>query len=300
MQIYILISGFSCLLCVLIRVAYTTLLERKLLSYLQIRKGPNKVGYIGLLQPLGDALKLFLKENIKPQSTNQIFFTIIPLLGFALALRFWGLNSSNRRRYFLLFPFLLFLCLTSLNVYVVLISGWASNSMYAFLGALRASAQTISYEIRLIVILLWPAFLHLSLSFNKIYMGYGVALLIFPLILAWYITVLAETNRAPLDFAEGESELVSGFNVEYGGGLFALLFLGEYTVILFMCNITVVCWLSWQINNLTLSLLIIFLLLSILLVRGVFPRSRYDKLMYYCWKTFLPLALTCLILLIIL
>lgn len=300
MQISTIISRLGCILCVLVGVAYTTLLERKLLRYLQNRKGPNKVGIIGLVQPLADALKLFIKETIKPNSSNYILFNLIPILGFILALGFWGIIPSNYISYFIIFPLLLFLCITSLNVYVVLLAGWSSNSLYAFLGALRATAQTISYEISLILILLFPAFLQLTLSWNKIYDGYGVAFLFIPLALIWFISVLAETNRAPLDFAEGESELVSGFNVEYAGGLFALLFLGEYTVIIFICVITVIRWLSSRFSPIIFTLYRTILLIIILLVRGVYPRSRYDKLIYYCWKSFLPLALVRLIILTIL
>nr|YP_010743374.1 NADH dehydrogenase subunit 1 [Arion flagellus]WES82234.1 NADH dehydrogenase subunit 1 [Arion flagellus] len=299
MSLNILISSLGCMLCVLISVAFTTLLERKVLSYLQIRKGPNKVGYMGLIQPLADALKLFIKEAVKPQNSNKFLFTLVPLLGFSLALLFWGMMSSYNNSYYILFSFLLFLCLTSLNVYVILISGWASNSMYAFLGALRASAQTISYEISLLLIMFFPAFLHTTFSWEYMFKGYAVAILMAPLIFIWFVTLLAETNRAPLDFAEGESELVSGFNVEYAGGLFALLFLGEYTVILFMCFITIVAW-GISISNLMLVSLTSMLIIFTLLVRGVYPRSRYDLLMYYCWKSFLPLSLSCLLLVMVL
>jgi len=291
MNLHIILSRLIVRLCILVRVAYITLLERKLLRYIQIRKGPNKVGFIGLFQPLSDALKLYIKDIRVPLRSNTIIFTIIPVLGFSLALTFWGLYPRYYNSYFYIYPFLIFLCLTSINVYIILLRGWASNSRYSLLGAMRASAQTISYEIRLILILLFPVIIRLS--FDLLYVGqrYPSGILFLPILLAWFLTLLAETNRAPLDFAEGESELVSGFNVEYASGLFALLFLGEYTVILYMCVITIFFWGHTMGSIILIVLIVHIILISVLLVRGVYPRSRYDKLIYYCWKSILPLSL---------
>nr|ABL09075.1 NADH dehydrogenase subunit 1 [Onchidella borealis] len=285
-----LLSSIITSLCILLGVAFFTLLERKVLGLVQIRKGPTKVGLIGMIQPLADALKLFVKEKVVPNGSNQALFLMAPIMALVLGLALWYLNPSSSASKAMSWGLLLFFCISALNVYTTMLAGWSSNSKYAFLGAIRASAQTISYEVSMIMILLFPAFCISSSSWYEAYKMFPVIILFLPSAVIWFASSLAETNRAPFDFAEGESELVSGFNIEYGGGPFALLFLAEYSVILFMSLGTVV----WFFHSSTMVLLVLQTLVisSIFLwVRGAFPRHRYDLLMGLCWKSFLPFSL---------
>uniref|UniRef100_UPI00300142E3 NADH dehydrogenase subunit 1 n=1 Tax=Satsuma myomphala TaxID=358001 RepID=UPI00300142E3 len=277
-------------LCVLLGVAYMTLLERKVLSYLQNRKGPNKVGLSGLFQPFADAIKLFLKELIYPYRGNNYLFFLLPIMSLAMGLFVWGVLPSTYSLSSLNNGVLIFLCISAVNVYVMMGAGWASNSAYAFLGAMRASAQTISYEVSLVFILLFPCFFTMTVSFFSMMNGLPLCVLMFYCLLCWLITCLAETNRAPFDFAEGESELVSGFNIEYGSGPFALLFLGEYATILFFSVVTAICFFGVQ-GILVASLVSWVIAFIFLFIRGVYPRHRYDKLMGLCWTSILPTSM---------
>nr|ANJ70421.1 NADH dehydrogenase subunit 1 [Haliplus lineatocollis] len=299
MFIYDLFLMLICLLLllifVLVGVAFLTLLERKVLGYIQIRKGPNKVGYMGIPQPFSDAIKLFSKEQTYPLLSNYIMYYYSPVMSLFLSLLLWclmpymfGLISFN-------LGLLFFLCCTSLGVYTVMIAGWSSNSNYALLGGLRSVAQTISYEVSLALVLM--SFLILIDSFSLlnffIYQKYiWMIFLSFPLGLIWFVSSLAETNRTPFDFAEGESELVSGFNVEYSSGGFALIFLSEYSSILFMSMLFCVIFLGSNLMSLLFFIKMVFLSFLFIWVRGTLPRYRYDKLMYLAWKSFLPISLS--------
>nr|YP_010043018.1 NADH dehydrogenase subunit 1 [Ampullaceana lagotis]QPC56780.1 NADH dehydrogenase subunit 1 [Ampullaceana lagotis] len=292
---FTLISSVMTCLCVLLSVAFYTLLERKVLGYIQIRKGPKMVGYWGIIQPFSDAIKLFVKEKIILHGSNQILFYFAPLMGFFLAMFIWFLYPSDFAYKFICWGLLVFFCVSAMNVYSIMLAGWTSNSKYAFLGALRAAAQTISYEVSLLLILLFPVFSISELS-TDVYVLFPVVFIFVPLILTWFTSSLAETNRAPFDFAEGESELVSGFNIEYGGGGFAMLFLAEYANILFMSMITVVLFMfSWNFLIMVFQSLLVSLFF--LFARGAFPRHRYDLLMNLCWKSFLPFSMCVLMLL---
>nr|YP_009113888.1 NADH dehydrogenase subunit 1 [Gastrocopta cristata]AGC52853.1 NADH dehydrogenase subunit 1 [Gastrocopta cristata] len=293
MYLFIMKAVILCL-CVLLAVAFFTLLERKVLGYMQIRKGPNKVGIWGIVQPLADALKLFIKEKVLLYMSNNLLFIFTPMLGFFVSLSLWNLAPSNMMVNYMIFGLLLFFCLTGLNVYTTALAGWSSNSLYAFLGAIRASAQSISYEVSLVMLLLFPALVSSSMCWFSALHTPPSSLLVFPLLAIWFASSLAETNRAPFDFAEGESELVSGFNVEYEGGLFALLFLAEYTSIIFMSMATTVWFLS---SWFTIDFVLITLMICIwfLFARGVYPRYRYDLLMMLCWKSYLPFAISLLL-----
>nr|YP_011015311.1 NADH dehydrogenase subunit 1 [Stegophiura sladeni]UFQ25374.1 NADH dehydrogenase subunit 1 [Stegophiura sladeni] len=292
---------------ILLAVALLTLLERKTLSYIQLRKGPNLVGPLGILQPFADGLKLFIKENFKPYNSAPIFFLITPLVFFFIALLLWNtapiINSSINLTLSLLF----IITFSSLSVYAVLGAGWASNSKYALLGAIRAVAQTISYEVSFGLIILpliiivgsWGLYSFSSLQETYIW----IIIPCLPLFIMWFISSLAETNRTPFDLAEGESELVSGYNVEYAGAPFALFFIGEYANIIFINLITIILFLgpfTTQNSNLHLSVAIIivktmFLIFTFLWIRASFPRIRYDQLMELMWKNFLPLTISFLL-----
>lgn len=301
MRLSFTISILITFVIALVGIAFYTLIERKILGYIQIRKGPNKVGIMGLPQPFADALKLFAKEQTKPINSNIIGFIITPIIGLILALILWSVTPHSIPSYIFTFGILFFLCISGLRVYSTLGAGWSSNSKYALLGALRRIAQTISYEVRIALILLRFLLIISSFNFTFIYINQWSwpILIILPLSIIWFITVLAETNRTPFDFAEGESELVSGFNTEYRAGLFALIFIAEYTSIIII-RIFTACILSGIINvpiitDILFSIKSIFFAILFIWVRGTIPRTRYDQIIYLTWKIFLPFSLFILI-----
>nr|QWY25992.1 NADH dehydrogenase subunit 1 [Gonocephalum kochi] len=294
----ILFSMIILVVCVLIGVAFLTLLERKVLGYIQIRKGPNKVGFMGLLQPFSDAVKLFTKEQTFPFMSNFNIYYFSPLMNLFLSLFLWMVMPFLSVFLNFNLSLLFFLSVASLSVYTIMMAGWSSNSSYSLLGGLRSVAQTISYEVSLALILMSFIFLILSLNLVDfmIYQNYCWFLfLCFPLCFMWIISCLAETNRTPFDFAEGESELVSGFNVEYSSGSFAMIFLAEYASILFMSMICVVLFLGGDLYSFMFFVKLVFISFFWIWVRGTLPRFRYDKLMYLAWKSFLPSSLNYLI-----
>nr|YP_002213651.1 NADH dehydrogenase subunit 1 [Chelydra serpentina]ABB22857.1 NADH dehydrogenase subunit 1 [Chelydra serpentina]ABK81678.1 NADH dehydrogenase subunit 1 [Chelydra serpentina] len=296
-----LVSPLLYMISILIAVAFFTLIERKTLGYMQLRKGPNIVGPYGLLQPVADGVKLFIKEPIYPSNSSLMLFTLSPLLALLLALSIWlplplpfPLADLNLGLLFLI-------SLSSFMVYSILWSGWASNSKYALMGALRAVAQTISYEVTLGIILVSLVLFSGGFNMQTFMTTQEPMYLMFsswPLMMMWYISTLAETNRAPFDLSEGESELVSGFNIEYAAGPFALFFLAEYANILMMNTLTAILFLnSTYINNtpelfsLSLMLKVVLLSMGFLWIRASYPRFRYDQLMHLLWKNFLPITL---------
>nr|BCI56846.1 NADH dehydrogenase subunit 1 [Zhangixalus arboreus] len=284
---------------ILLSVAFLTLIERKVLGYMQHRKGPNVVGPFGLLQPIADGIKLFIKEPIRPTTSSQILFILSPTMALTLAMLMWAPLPMPTPNSDLNLSILFILAISSLTVYTILGSGWASNSKYALIGSLRAVAQAISYEVTLALILLCSIFLAGGFSlitFNIAQQQTWMIIPSWPLALMWYVSTLAETNRAPFDLTEGESELVSGFNVEYAGGPFALFFLAEYTNILMMNTFSTILFLGASallLMNSTIYLMIKASLLStcFLWIRASYPRFRYDQLMHLVWKNFLPITL---------
>nr|ASN66027.1 NADH dehydrogenase subunit 1 [Cicindela campestris] len=286
-------------ICVLVGVAFLTLLERKVLGYIQIRKGPNKVGFMGIPQPFCDAIKLFSKEQTYPLLSNYIMYYYSPIVSLFLSLLLWVVVPYSMGLFSFNLGLLFFLCVTSMGVYTVMIAGWSSNSSYSLLGGMRAVAQTISYEVSLALILM--SFMILIggfslMSFYKFQMYIWMIFLSLPLAFIWFVSSLAETNRTPFDFAEGESELVSGFNVEYSSGGFALIFLSEYSSILFMSMLFSVLFLGSDLMSLVFYMKMVFISFAFIWVRGTLPRYRYDKLMYLAWKSFLPVSLNYLFL----
>nr|YP_009251337.1 NADH dehydrogenase subunit 1 [Pyrearinus termitilluminans]AIQ80134.1 NADH dehydrogenase subunit 1 [Pyrearinus termitilluminans] len=292
------VSGVVVLICVLVGVAFLTLLERKVLGYIQVRKGPNKSGFVGVPQPFSDAIKLFSKEQTNPIMSNYWSYYFSPVFNLFLALILWLCVPFFSGFLHFSLGMLYFLCVSSLGVYTVMMAGWSSNSNYSLLGSLRCVAQTISYEVGLALILLSFLVLISGVSvFDLVwYQDYVWFILLgLPLGLVWFVSGLAETNRTPFDFAEGESELVSGFNVEYSSGGFALIFLAEYSNILFMSTIFSLLFLGGDLISLVFFLKVVFVSFSFVWVRGTLPRYRYDKLMYLAWKGFLPVSLNYLL-----
>ena len=308
LQTISLIKVFTILVPLLVAVAYLTLAERKIMASMQRRKGPNIVGLYGLLQPLADGLKLFVKETILPSNANLTIFVMSPIFTFLLALLAWCVIPFSEGSVYsdINVGILYILAISSLSVYGIITAGWSSNSKYAFLGALRSAAQMISYEVSIGLILICVLLCSGSLNLTDIVLAqqsiwYCIPL--FPVLVMFYISILAETNRAPFDLPEAEAELVAGYNVEYSAMGFALFFLGEYANMILMCALTTITffggWLSpvnFVIFNLIsptlwFSIKTALLLFGFVWVRSAFPRYRYDQLMYLGWKVFLPLSL---------
>nr|BDQ43678.1 NADH dehydrogenase subunit 1 [Metaphire tosaensis] len=299
MSITFFTSIMLSLIMALVAMAFYTLMERKFLGYFHLRKGPNKVGLMGIPQPFSDAIKLFVKEQAKPTPANKSPFMVAPTMALILALMMWAIYPHSHQSHFLQFGVLYFLCVSSMNVYSTFVAGWSSNSKYALLGALRGVAQTISYEVSMSLILLSALVLLMTMDFTKMTSYSWILMMLMPLTVIWFITNLAETNRTPFDFAEGESELVSGFNIEYSSGLFAMIFMAEYMNILVMSLFTSIIFMSMPnmyMSDMIMLMKTIMLAMLFVWVRATFPRMRYDHLMDLTWKSFLPLSLTCLML----
>jgi len=291
--LYLLLSILAMVVGVLISVAFIILLERKVLGYIQLRKGPNRVGLAGIIQSFSDAIKLFIREFIFSFKSNFYFFIFSPLILLGISLVLWGLAGSNYVGFNSVLGVLFFLVVTRLGVYLVFTRGWASNSNYALVGSVRGVSQSISYEVGIALILLSLAYFIRSYSLFCFSFAGRIVLLVYlyiPVFLCWCVTMLAETNRPPFDFAEGESELVSGFNVDYSRGGFAFLFLAEYAIILFISYFMGVLFFG-GLRVLLVVLLGCLFSFCFIWVRGCLPRFRYDRLMYLAWKIFLPVIL---------
>lgn len=306
---YIILKIIIIILPLLIAIAYLTLTERKVMAAMQRRKGPNIVGGFGLLQPLSDGLKLFLKETILPSSANLSIFILAPILTFFIGLLSWCIIPIGEGLVFsdLNLGVLYLLSISSLGIYGIIISGWASNSKFAFLGALRSAAQMISYEVSIGLIIISILICIGSLNFSTIVLTQQKIwffIPLFPIFIMFYISILAETNRAPFDLPEAEAELVAGYNVEYSAMGFALFFLGEYGNMILMCSLTTIFffggWLPllnfnflfWIPPTIWFSFKTTIFLFGFVWVRSSFPRYRYDQLMRLGWKIFLPVSLS--------
>lgn len=303
-----LLKSLIIIVPVLIAVAFFTLLERKIMASIQRRRGPNVVGFLGVLQPFADGLKLLIKETIIPSKANKIIFILAPILALFLSFLNWTVIPFNKFNVFsdINIGILYIYAISSLSVYSIIMSGWSSNSRYAFLGTLRAAAQMVSYEVSIGLVVINVLICANSLNLTKIvlaqtYIWYVVPL--FPLFLLFYISALAETNRPPFDLPEAEAELVAGYFVEYSAMTFAQFFLGENINIMFVCTLmTVMFFGGWlpPVNHWIFYLIpgfvwfnvkFLLLLSSFVWVRVTFPRYRYDQLMRLGWKIFLPLSL---------
>nr|YP_010963626.1 NADH dehydrogenase subunit 1 [Pantaleon erectonodatus]WKZ08109.1 NADH dehydrogenase subunit 1 [Pantaleon erectonodatus] len=290
---FVLNLGFL-LIMILLSVGFFTLLERSVLSYIQYRKGPNKVGYIGLLQPFSDGLKLFSSESIWPLNSNLIIYYFCPVYSLIQSLFIWVMYPFLFNCINFNYGLLFFLVCSSLSVYGLMVCGWSSNSVYSMLGCIRSISQAVSYEVSLSLILLCYFLLIGGYNFSNLGLyqsNIWFLFISFPLFICWLSCCMAETNRSPFDFSEGESELVSGFNVEYSSGGFAFLFIAEYSSIIFMSLITSLIFIGGDYTNFIFYLKLVFFCFCFIWVRSCFPRYRYDKLMYLAWKSYLPLSL---------
>jgi NADH-quinone oxidoreductase subunit H len=298
---------------VLLGVAYLTLAERKVLAAMQLRRGPNVVGPFGLLQPFADALKMLMKETIIPTGASKFLFILAPMLTFMLAMLAWAVIPVNEGWAIanINVGVLYLFAISSLGVYGIIIAGWASNSKYAFLGALRSAAQMVSYEVSMGFVIVTVLLCVGSLNLQDVVLAQKniwFCIPLFPMFIIFFISTLAETNRAPFDLPEGESELVAGFFVEYSAMTFALFFLGEYANMMLMSALTSILFLggwlppmdvaplNWIPGPVWFALKICACLFTFIWVRATFPRYRYDQLMRLGWKVFLPFSLVWLVL----
>lgn len=315
--VWILIKIVAIVLPVLVAVAYLTYAERKVIGAMHLRKGPNVVGPFGLLQPLADGLKLFLKETVIPTSANPVVFVIAPMLTFFLALIAWAVIPFDEGMVLadINVGILYLFAISSLGVYGILMAGWASNSRYAFLGALRSAAQMVSYEVSMGFVIITVLLCVGSLNLTDIVMAqkgaYGAlnwfVVPLLPMAVLFFISTVAETNRHPFDLPEAEAELVAGYNVEYSSMTFALFFLGEYANMILMAAMTAILFLggwlppvdmapfTWVPGPIWLALKICAILFVFIWLRATFPRYRYDQLMRLGWKVFLPISLAAVV-----
>jgi len=310
--VWIVIKILIIVVPILVAVAYLTYMERKVIGAMHLRKGPNVVGPFGLLQPFADGAKLFLKETVVPSGSNRVVFVVAPMLTFFLALVAWAVIPFGEGLVLadLNVGVLYLFAISSLGVYGILMAGWASNSKYAFLGALRSAAQMVSYEVSMGFVIISVLLCVGSLNLSQIVeaqrdMWFVIPLL--PMAVIFFISTLAETNRHPFDLPEAEAELVAGYNVEYSAMTFALFFLGEYANMILMCGMTTILFLGgwlppFDIAPLNMipgpiwfALKVVFLLFIFIWVRASFPRYRYDQLMRLGWKVFLPVSLAAVI-----
>lgn len=318
--IFILLKIVALLMPLLVSVAYLTFAERKIIGYMQVRLGPNRVGPKGWLQPIADAMKLMFKEIVLPSRANRFLFVLAPVISFGPALAAWAVVPFGNGMMIsgLDAGLLYLLALTSLGVYGVIISGWASNSKYAFLGAMRSAAQIVAYEIAMGFALVGVLMAAGSLNLNQIVLAQQGSILhwfwlpMLPLFAVYFISGVAETNRAPFDVAEGESEIVAGFHVEYSGMAFAVFFLAEYANMILVSALASTLFLGGWLSPfqgipvlgeffdfvpgpLWLVMKISFMLLLFLWFRATFPRYRYDQIMRLGWKVFIPVTLVWLL-----
>ena len=310
--LWILLKIVAVVLPLMISVAYLTYFERKVIGYMQVRIGPNRVGYFGLLQPIADALKLLFKEIILPTASNKVLFFLAPILAIAPAFAAWAVIPFDLNLVIadIDASLLYILAMTSIAVYGVIIAGWASNSKYAFLGSLRSAAQIVSYEIAMGFTLVGVLMCANSLNLGKIVLGqeggfwHWYIWPLFPLFIIYFISAVAETNRAPFDVAEGESEIVAGFHVEYSGMAFAVFFLAEYANMILVSMLAALMFLGGWLSPipfipdsfLWLLIKVAFLLFCFLWFRATFPRYRYDQIMRLGWKIFIPITIAWIVL----
>nr|UFJ44023.1 NADH dehydrogenase subunit 1 [Oligometra serripinna] len=303
--IIIILNIINIILPILIAVAFIVLIERKILGYMQLRKGPSIVGPYGIIQTVADGIKLFIKENLKPTSATPALFFVSPAIFLFLALILWTIIPCPNPNVNINLSLILIIGISSLSVYSLLGSGWASNSKYSLIGGIRAVAQTISYEISMSTILLSIALLSSNFNLINIINAQSNSWFLFsclPLSYIWFISSLAETNRTPFDLTEGESELVSGYNVEYAGGPFALFFLAEYANIILINLLSTILFLGgnlpiniFPINTISIAIKTSILSSTFLWIRASFPRLRYDQLMFLNWKSYLPFSISFLL-----